>query len=100
MPLKWLVAKNELRSIEDIPAEELDTYLAEFDMDVKKDNGADYEPGSIDSIRASIKRHLRDSEYPHSLRDKVFSFSSRALSAKKVLLRKQGKGQKQMQLRQ
>ena len=38
--------------------------------------------------------HLRDAEYPHSLRDKVFDFSTRALSAKKVKLKKQGKGLK------
>ena len=80
---KWLVSKNELRLIETIPATELDTYLAEFYVNVKKDNGSEYEPGSIDSIRASVERHLCESEYPHSLRDKVFDFSMRALSAKK-----------------
>jgi hypothetical protein len=84
---KWLVSKNELRLIETIPATELDTYLAEFYVNVKKDNGSEYEPGSIDSIRASASaRHLCEPEYPHSLRDKVFDFSMRALmplSAKK-----------------
>jgi hypothetical protein len=45
----------------------------------------------IDSIRASVERHLRESEYPHSLRDKVFDFSTRAmmpLFAKKIQLKK------------
>jgi hypothetical protein len=38
---KWLVSKNELRLIETIPATELDTYLAEFYVNVKKDNGSE-----------------------------------------------------------
>jgi len=84
------VSKNELRLLESIPAKDLDALLAEFYVDVKKDNGAEYEPGSIDSIRASIER----GEHPHSLRDKVFDFSTRALSAKKVKLKKQRKGLK------
>lgn len=97
---KWLVSKNELRSIETIPATELDTYLAEFYVNVKKDNGSEYEPGSIDSIRASVERHLRESEYPHSLRDKVFYFSARALSAKQIQLKNLEKDKNQKQRKQ
>ena len=97
---KWLVSKNELRSIETIHATELDAYLAEFHVNVKKDNGSEYEPGSIDSIRASVERHLRESEYPHSLRDKVFDFSTRALSAKQIQLNNLEKDKNQKQRKQ
>jgi hypothetical protein len=44
--------------------------------------------------RVTFCSHLRESEYPHSLRDKVFDFSTRALSAKKIQLKKLGKEQK------
>ena len=91
---KWFVSKNELRSLEGIPAKELDALLVAFYVDVKKDNGAKYEPGSVNLISASIERHLGDAEYPHSLRNKVFDFSTRALSANKVKMKKQGKGLK------
>jgi hypothetical protein len=97
---KWLVSKNELRSIETIHATELDAYLAEFHVNVKKDNGSEYEPGSIDSIRASVERHLRESEYPHSLRDKVFDFSTRALSVKQIQLNNLEKDKNQKQRKQ
>jgi hypothetical protein len=97
---KWLVSKNELRSIETIHATELDAYLAEFYVNVKKDNGSEYEPGSIDSIRASVERHLRESEYPPSLRDKVFYFSTRALSAKQIQLNNLEKDKNQKQRKQ
>ena len=97
---KWLVSKNELRSIETIHATELDAYLAEFYVNVKKDNGSEYEPGSIDSIRASVERHLRESEYPHSLRDKVLDFSTSALSAKQIQLNNLEKDKNQKQRKQ
>ena len=91
---KWLVSKNELRSLEGIPANDLDALLVAFYVDVKNENGANYEPASVNLMRASIERLLGDAEYPHSLRNKVFNFSTRALSANKVKLEKQGKGLK------
>ncbi|VDI55307.1 Hypothetical predicted protein, partial [Mytilus galloprovincialis] len=59
-----------------------------------KENGQEYEPGMFDGIRASIERHLKEKEYSHSLRDKEFNLSTRALSAKKVQLKKLGKEHK------
>ena len=91
---KWLVRKGEFRSIENISLHELDPYLSEFYINLKKENGQEYEPGTFDGIRTSIKRHLKDHEYSHSLRDKEFNLSTRALSAKNVQLRKLGKGHK------
>ncbi|CAC5412335.1 unnamed protein product [Mytilus coruscus] len=91
---KWLVGKGELRSIENIPHNELDPFLSEFYITLKKENGQEYELGTFDGIRASIERDLKDKEYSHSLRDKEFNLSTRALSAKKVKLKKLGKGHK------
>ena len=89
---KWLVRKGEFRSIENISLHELDPYLSEFYINLKKENGQEYEPGTFDGIRTSIKRHLKDHEYSHSLRDKEFNLSTRALSAKNVQLKKTRKG--------
>ena len=80
---KWFVRKGEFRSIENISPHELDPYLSEFYINWKKGNDQEYEPGTFDGIRASIERHLKDHEYSHSLRDKEFNLSTRALSAKK-----------------
>jgi DNA-directed RNA polymerase subunit RPC12/RpoP len=60
---KWLVQKEELRNIENIPLPELDAYLSEFYINLRKECGQEYEPGTFDSICASIERHLRDNEY-------------------------------------
>jgi DNA-directed RNA polymerase subunit RPC12/RpoP len=60
---KWLVQKEELRNIENIPLPELDAYLSQFYINLRKECGQEYEPGTFDSICASIERHLRDNEY-------------------------------------
>lgn len=67
---------------------------SEFYINLKKENGQEYEPGTFDGIRASIERHLKNHEYSRSLRDKEFNLSTRALSAKKVQLKTLGKGHK------
>jgi hypothetical protein len=64
--------------------------LSEFYINLRKECGQEYEPGTFDSICASIERHLRDNEYWHSLRDTEFSLSTTALQAKKVQLKTRG----------
>ena len=64
----WLlVNKFELRPIDQIPPNELNILLAEFFMKVKKSDGKDYEPCSLDSLKGSLERHLREREYPKSI---------------------------------
>ena len=60
---KWLVRRENLGS--------------EFYINLKKENGQEYEPGTFDGIRASIERHLKDHEYSRSLRDKEFNLSAK-----------------------
>ena len=49
---------------------------------------------SMSKDKRSSDRYLRDNDRDYIVRDGVFSLSNRTLDAKKVSLRKAGKGQK------
>ena len=53
---------GETRALEKIPSEELNILLCRFFMDVRKNDGGVYEPGSLmlTSLRRSIQRYLND----------------------------------------
>ena len=53
-----------MREIQDMNAEDLDNYLSQFFIVLKKKDGSDYEPASIDCFKASIERSLKDNYYP------------------------------------
>ena len=87
--------KGETRDINTIPPEELNQYLCEFFVTLQKQDGSDYEPSTIECIKSSIERHLRDKYYPVSIiNDRVFSKLRDALKAKKTSLKKKGLGRK------
>ena len=92
----WLIVnKFELRQIEQIPPTELNLLLAEFFVKVKRSDGKDYEPTSLDAIKGSIERHLREQEYTKSIvADKEFFKMREALKARKMTLKKAGLGRK------
>ena len=55
-----LTLKNESRLMEEIPPKELNAYISEFIITVrKKDNNDDYEPSSLRSLMASFERYLK-----------------------------------------
>jgi hypothetical protein len=92
---RWLYDnKRETRCIENIIPDHLNTYLTEMFITIRKANGSDYEPCSLDSIRNSIERHLKAKGYPVSLRDRPFQKSIEALNSKKMQLKKAGFGRK------
>ena len=91
---EFAVKKGEMRNIEHIPASELDLLLSAFYIEIRKRDGTQYEPISLTSVKSSIERHLKDHDCEYSLHDKTFSLSNRTLAAKKVELRKEGKGEK------
>ena len=95
----WLESRNERRRIHEIPAEELDLYLSEFFIRVRKSDGTEYEPGSLQAMKSSFDRELKDNDSKFSLNDRIFSLSQRALAAKTVNLKKQGKGRKGLKTR-
>jgi len=86
--------EREARLIENIPPHQLDNYLAELYISIRTANGKEYEPISLEGLKNSIERHLKDKQYQISLRDRVFVRSNQALAAKKCQLKKQGLGNK------
>jgi hypothetical protein len=87
--------KHDLRNVENIAPHELNLLLSEFYMDIKRNDGSEYEPGILNSLKSSIDRYLQENEYECSLREKQFKLSNKTLASKKVQLKKLGKGRKQ-----
>ena len=57
---EFLTLKNESRLREEIPPKELNAYISEVIITVrKKDNNEDYEPSSLRSLMASFERYLK-----------------------------------------
>ncbi|XP_061180197.1 zinc finger MYM-type protein 3-like [Saccostrea echinata] len=93
--LTWLRSKNRNRDICDIPAAELNTYLAQFFMTVTKQNGEQYEPNTLKSIQCSINRFLAEKgSNLNIIEDREFKHSRDVLLSKRKLLRQQGKRNK------
>ncbi|XP_064596622.1 uncharacterized protein LOC135463294 [Liolophura sinensis] len=86
---RWLWAKfGEERNIEEIPAAELDSYLAEFYPILRKESGEPYHVKSLFNLRYCLDRFLRDRGYQHSIsKSQAFERSQFAFKAvKKVTL--------------
>ena len=81
---RWLWEnKREPKSLENILPVWLDSYLAEMFISIRKSDGTDYEPISLESIKNSVDRYLKDKGCVHSLRDRTFHKTQQALIAKK-----------------
>ena len=78
---EFLTLRKESRLIEEIPPKELNAYIAEFIITVrKKDSNEDYEPSSLLSLMASFERYLRKKNYGFSImKDAEFEQPRRAL---------------------
>ena len=86
---------SEIRPVCQIPPEDLDAHLAAYFVGTRQQNGEEYEPDTLTSYQRGIDRFLQDSGYPVSIiRDKEFQRSRKCLAAKRVELKKQGKGNK------
>ena len=57
---KFCESLKETREIEDIPANELDLILSKFFIAVRKQNGTEYEPGTLSGFQRSFQRHLHE----------------------------------------
>jgi hypothetical protein len=55
------------REIQDIPMPELDELLSMFVLAVKKEDGNDYEPGTIRGYMSSFDRVLQQHNYPYTI---------------------------------
>jgi hypothetical protein len=75
----------------------LDKLLSKFYGEVKKVNGADYEPESLRVMQAAIDRYLRDKDYGKSrpiISSLPFHQSMKTLNAKAARIRQQGMGKR------
>ncbi|XP_071133127.1 uncharacterized protein KIAA1958-like [Mytilus edulis] len=96
--------KAEFREIHTMQPHELDQYLQEFFVGIRKEvkvkNNNDiqeiereYQPGSLDGFQSMINKHLKMKEYPLDImRDDQFKKSQDCLTAKKKHLKQLGLG--------
>ena len=92
---QFLSSKNELRRIEDISVEQLNEYLSEFIISVrKKEDKGEYEPSSLRSMFASFERYLKKKNGFSIMMDKGFERARKALQSKQKELKQKGKGNK------
>ena len=93
---EFLTLRNESSLIEDIAPKELNAYIAEFIITVrKKDGNEDYEPSSLPSLMASFERYLKKKNYGFSImKDAEFEQANKALQSKQKDLKQKGKGNK------
>ena len=91
----FLLEKNEQRKIEEIQPEELNRYVSEFIVSVKRKDGQDYEPSSLRGLFSSFNRYLKERKYSASIiEDTVFDQARKCLEARSKQLKKEGKGNK------
>ena len=57
--IEFLREKHDQRNPEDIEAEELNEYLCEFILSVKRKDGKDFEPSSLRDMFSSFNPHLK-----------------------------------------
>ena len=92
---EFLKLKNESRLTEEIPPKELNAYIGDFIITVrKKDNNEDYEPSSLRSLMASFERYLKKNYGFSIMKDAEFEQARKALQSKQKDLKQKGKGNK------
>ena len=99
MPKYFNTIKSEFREIETIQHAQLDQYLEEFLVGIRKEtkegecNG--YHPGTLDGYQTMTNRYLKQQKYPYDiLLPEEFQQSPDCLKAKKKHLKELGVGNK------
>ncbi|KAG8430844.1 hypothetical protein GDO86_019900 [Hymenochirus boettgeri] len=91
----YLRRVGEMRELLEIPVEDLDGHLARFIASHRKQDGTEYEPGTLRGILGSLDRHFERSDFPWSIyrsRDTRFVRTVGAMREKQRYLRALGKG--------
>ena len=92
---RWSSTIAKKRPIEDIPPNELDRLLCHFFINMRKQDGTEFEPSTLMLFQCSLGRHLRDAGRHYCLfNDKEFAKSRQTLESKRKQLRQQGKGRR------
>lgn len=97
---KWLNAKSETRAPEQIGAKELDVYIAQFLLTIRKEGNGDinhpsrqYEPSTITAMHSSMFRYLNSKDYGHNIKtSELFKHSRDVMCSKMKELKQLGKG--------
>jgi hypothetical protein len=99
LPKYFNTIKSEFREIETIQHAQLDQYLEEFFVGIRKEtkegecNG--YHPGTLDGYQTMTNRYLKQQKYPYDiLLPEEFQQSPDCLKAKKKHLKELGVGNK------
>lgn len=91
----WAKSRNINVSIETMAPATLNEVLHKFYLEVRKQDGSEYEPDSLKVMQAALERHLSAHKYPYSLiNSREFASSRAVLDAKAKQLRMQGYGKK------
>ena len=91
----FLLEKNEQRKIEEIQPEELNCYVSEFIVSVKRKDVQDCEPSSLRELFSSLNRYLKERKYSASIIEDIVSDQARkCLEAHSKQLKKEGKRNK------
>ena len=91
----FLNSKNESRRIEEIPPKELNEYISEFVVAVRRKDGEDFEHSSLRGPICGFNQHLKACKCPCSvIEDSQFEQVRQALEARSKELKKDGKGNK------
>ena len=86
---------GESRKPEELTPQELNEYLSEFILSVKRNDGEEYEPSSLRGLIASFNRHFKEQNHPGSIIEGAeFEQTRKCLEARSKQLKKQGKGNK------
>lgn len=99
---KWLNAKSEMRAPEHIEPKQLDIYIAQFFLTIRKEGNGDinhpsrqYEPSTITAMHSSMFRYLNFSDYGHNIKtSELFRHSRDVMTSKMKELKQLGKGSK------
>ncbi|XP_064597050.1 uncharacterized protein LOC135463632 isoform X4 [Liolophura sinensis] len=84
----WIGYNQENRRIEDITPSELDQYLADFFLNIKKPDGGDYNCETFRILRSNIDTFLKSQNYPVSIiKGDMFFQSQQCYIARRNMLR-------------
>ncbi len=92
----WLAAvKRETRALHLIPPVERNDYLSQYFINCVRNDGKQHQPSSLDNVRFSLDRYLKDMEYGFTISESAeFHLTRKALKAKCQDLFSEGLGRK------
>lgn len=90
----WLGKKGEKTEMVKLPPQILDQYIAGWILDMRKDDGSNYEPNTVSSFVRSIAKYLGNLGYAHDVinNKKLFNLTHKVLASKRKELKRAGKG--------